>query len=111
MKKFFVLALLCLGLLGCASTHYLLATDFTNLPDKELKSYFSKVDGEIGRLERGSDQFTSANQHHDAQDTTVNLMVLTKGKASDLNALRLRRTGVRVELEERGLSVLEGGKV
>ncbi len=104
MKMLFVV-LLCLGLAGCASNHYLLETDPARLSDAKLLEYFHKLDAEISRLETNVNQYSSPEQYKSAEHGTVNLMLLTKGSASDLNALRLRRTAVRLELEKRGLQV------
>ena len=105
MKRLFVV-LLFLGLVGCASKHYLLETNPAQLSDTGLLEYFHKLDKEITRLETNVNQYSSPEQRT-STDSTVKLMVLTKDGASGLNALRVRRTAVRLELEKRGLSPLE----
>jgi len=102
MKKLFTL-LLCLGLVGCASNHYLLRTDPYQLTNDELLSYFYKVDKEINILENNAKQ-PSVAPRSGTEVRTVNLLLLTQGSSRDLNALRQRRTAVRMELMKRGMS-------
>lgn len=105
MKRLFVV-LLCLGLVGCASNHYLLKTNPEQLSDAKLLEYYNKLGTEIARLEADVNQSSSGQRA--SADSTVKLIVLNKDGASGLNALRLRRTDVRLELEKRGLSPLSG---